>query len=320
METGAEFPALRAVNGAPPDTRPSLSAGTLPPCPVCDSHDTQQAHAAEITSGKEISFSYTFSREHNRTLAVHRCSRCSHQFCSPIPHDIAVNYCDVVDEEYLKHESSRRVAAKALLSRLASHRRSGKLLDIGCATGDFLVEAADYGFDVEGLEPSVWSSSAARKRGLQVHQELLEAFADQHPEQYDVATLWGVIEHFANPVAEVGRIARILKPGGHLALWTGDVDSITSRVLGRRWWYWQGQHIQYFTRKSLELVLSSGGLNVVASHLYPFGASRETLANSLRRYRPHRLLNTLLRPAFLVKPVWFLRIPGEMFVIARKAA
>jgi hypothetical protein len=41
--------------------------------------------------------------------------------------------------------------------------------------------------------------------------------------------------------------------------------------------------------------------------------------NSLKRYKSHRALTTLLKPIFAVRPIWYLYLPGEMFVIARKA-
>jgi ubiquinone/menaquinone biosynthesis C-methylase UbiE len=287
-------------------------------CPVCQSTDVVRKYGGEITSGKDISFSYTFSPEHSKTLDVYSCNACTHKFSHPIPEDIGVNYKDVVDDEYLKHQTSRQLTARKVLRTLTAHRRGGKLVDVGCATGDFVEVANQSGFDAEGLEPCAWSAGLARRRGLTVHQELLNQFADEHPGEYDVATLWGVIEHFADPGGEVERLAKILKPGGLLAIWTGDVDSIVSRILKRKWWYWQGQHIQYFTHKSLEHLLRTSGLEVVDSKLYPFAASYETLFNSLKRYHSHRALTFLSKPFFALRAIWYLYLPGEMFVIARK--
>jgi len=289
-------------------------------CPICQSEKIGEVYPAQITSGKDVSFSYTFSPAHNSTFAVYRCLACSHQFCYPVPADIGVNYKDVVDEQYLKHETSRRLSSRKLLQTLRAHKPDGKLLDVGCATGDFLDEARSLGYVSEGLEPCVWSSEVARQRGLVVHRDLLEGFARDHREEYDIATLWGVIEHFADPVAEVERIAQLLKPGGFLAIWTGDVDSVTSRALGRRWWYWQGQHIQYFTRRSLNHLLMGEGLQSVEERIYPFAASYDTLSNSLRRYRSQGLLSALLKPVFAIRPIWYLYLPGEMFVVARKGS
>jgi SAM-dependent methyltransferase len=292
----------------------------MPECLVCQSDYVTQVYQPEISSGNQLAFSYTFSPAHNRTFAVYECDDCTHQFCSPIPTDIGVNYKNVVDQEYLKHEMSRKFAARRLLKTLANYQRPGRLVDIGCATGDFLQEAEIAGYECEGVEPCSWSAKIARERGFEVHPELLEQFAAKYPGRYDVATLWGVIEHFENPVAEVRRLNEILKPGGLFLIWTGDVDSVTSRLLGKKWWYWQGQHIQYFTQRSLERLLERNGFDIVTTKLYPFAASYDTLDNSLKRYKNHGLFTTLLKPLFAIKPIWYLYLPGEMFVIARKRA
>jgi SAM-dependent methyltransferase len=289
-------------------------------CPVCLSTSTRVLYESQIASPEEVSFSYTFTPAHSKTFRVMQCEACTHAFCAPIPADIARHYKEVVDEEYLRHEGSRRLSAKALLSVLGRLKPSGRLLDVGCATGDFMLAAQSAGYSVEGIELSSWSSSIARERGLTIHREYLDAFAPKHPAEYDVVTLWGVIEHFADPRRELRNIAAVLRPGGLLAIWTGDVASVTSRVLGRKWWYWQGQHIQYFTHKSLSRLVVDAGLEPAANKLYPFAASFDTISNSLRRYRSRDLLLSLVKPLFRVRPTWYLRIPGEMFFIARKPA
>lgn len=285
-------------------------------CPVCGSGNLAEWYPADVESAADVSFSYTFSPEHRKTFRVVRCLECSHAFCWPIPENIVGQYVGVVDCEYLRHSRSRQLAAEAVLAIIASYRRTGVLLDIGCATGDFLAAARSHGYVVEGLELSRWSSQIARRRGFVVHEEHLETLARRQPGRYDVVTLWGVIEHFSRPATEMRHVVELLKPGGLVAIWTGDVRSVTSRFLGRRWWYWQGQHIQYFSHASLKRLAESTGLQHLTTKLYPFGMTWETLSNSLRRYRFHSIASALLRPLFAVKPVWHLRLPGEMLFIA----
>jgi SAM-dependent methyltransferase len=283
---------------------------------VCGAVDVRPWYAGDIIDPADVSFTYTFRPGDRRVFPVMRCGACTHAFCSPVPSDIAKHYRDVVDQEYLRHEASRMLAAEAVLRPLSVKRPGARLLDVGCATGDLLMVASGLGFAGEGLELSDWSSRIARSRGLAIHQEPLESLARRVPGTFDVITLLGVIEHFASPRAEVAHIARLLAPGGVLVIWTGDVDSVVSRLLGRQWWYWQGQHIQYFTRRSLQTLMTGRGLDVAETRLFPFAATRETIANSLRRYRLHRLFTGLLRPLFMIRSVWFLYLPGEMLLFA----
>lgn len=300
--------------------RDAASGGEPAPssCPVCGSGDAHTWYPADLHDAEQVSFSYTFSPQHNRTFQVLRCRACTHAYCCPIPGNIAQRYRDVIDEEYLCHETSRTLSAEAVLRALKPRGLAQRLLDVGCATGDSLVAAKRLGFEAEGVELSDWSSGLARTRGFKVHQEYLETLAQGAPQAYDLITLMSVIEHFSSPRAELNHLRRLLKPGGVLVIWTGDVDSMLSRILGRRWWYWQGQHIQYFTHRSLVKLIDEAGLDVVATRLFPFAATMGTITNSLRRYRPHKLVTWFVRPLFALKPVWFLRLPGEMLLLAQR--
>jgi 2-polyprenyl-3-methyl-5-hydroxy-6-metoxy-1,4-benzoquinol methylase len=289
-------------------------------CVICGSPELKEIRAAEIDRLDQVSFSYSFSPEHNKTFRVVSCAACTHAFCAPLPQGIVDSYHDVVDQEYLKHSESRRIAADNVLRLVGKHVSGGRLLDVGCATGDLLVAARDLGYQAEGLELSAWSSKLARERGFVVHQEMLDSMAKRSPASYDVITLIGVIEHFPDPRAEMANLATLLKPGGVLVIWTGDRSSILARVLGRRWWYWQGQHIQYFTHRSLARLAQDAHLQHVSSSLYAVAATHATISNSLRRYRFHRLMSAALAPVFKIKPVIHLSLPGEMLFMARRPA
>ncbi len=286
-------------------------------CPICKSYDTYQMYPADVDVNK-LSFTYSFSPESNKTFRVVRCRNCTHVFCSPIQKDIYKNYEDVVDSKYLKYAMSLKLAAHRVLPVIKRYRPQGLILDVGCATGDFLIEAKKYGYSVEGLELSRWSCDIARNKNIHVYRKRLKSLAQQFPGRYDVITMWGVIEHFECPIEEMNYINKILKPGGILALWTGDINSLSSRILGRHWWYWQGQHIQYFTHQSLNYLIKSCDFEHITTKTYPFVATYELLDNSLSRYSLRPWIMKIVRPLFAIKPIWTFRLPGEMLYIARK--
>src|SRR5437867_4305382 len=96
----------------------STATGSEGRCVVCGSTDLAEHRPAEIDRLEQVSFSYSFSPEHSRTFRVVRCRRCTHLFCAPLPDAIAAQYHDVVDDEYLKHAESRRLAAQAVIARV----------------------------------------------------------------------------------------------------------------------------------------------------------------------------------------------------------
>lgn len=286
-------------------------------CPVCGGEDLREVRSAQISSAAEVSFSYRFSREHNRTFRVVRCRNCTHVFCSPVPSNLTVGYEDVVDEEYLNHADANRLTGLAALRVLRTLGARGPVLDVGCATGDFLDAARSSGYDAEGVEISRWSARMARDRGFVVYDDLAR-LEKERPRHYGLITLWAVIEHLDGPLDEMRSIAQLLAPGGLVAIWTGDVRSVPSLVFGRHWWYWQGQHIQYFSHRSLRMLAERCGLREVRTSVYPYVLTQSRLMNSLRRYAiPVRALNWLSKPLFAVRPAWYVRIPGEMLFVAR---
>ena len=142
------------------------------------------------------------------------------------------------------------------------------MLDVGCHLGMFLEVARERGWDVTGVEPSRWSVEQARDAGLDVRHGTLETvhFPD---ESFDVVTMWDVVEHLPDPLAELKRMHRILRPDGLLALSTMNVDALFPRLAGRRWpWYMQ-MHLVYFSRRTLHNMLTKAGYRVCRGDVAP---------------------------------------------------
>lgn len=285
------------------------------PCPVCGSQDQRTLYDDNL--GDDLPpFDYDFSPEHMRTYRVVRCNTCSHAFCILPGNDIWKNYTSVVDAEYLSREEAHFLTARNVIAVMRKYIPSGKLLDIGCATGDFLTIAQKY-YSVEGLELSEWSSEIAKKRGFTIHTCTISELSLE--EKYDIVTLWGVIEHFESPALEIAKISRIVRPGGYVFLWTGDIDSWLARLLGKNWWYIQGQHIQFFSNKSLDRLFSDAGFTPAACEKYPFTTNLNSLAKSVFRYSIlGSLAKLLLQNRFIRDRVITLRLPGEMLAVYRK--
>lgn len=96
----------------------------------------------------------------------------------------------------------------------------GRLLDVGCGTGQFLAAARCRGYHVAGIDPSRIQVEWSRRRfGLMdVHVLSVEEFARRAPLPFDIVTAFQVLEHVADPLAFLGTVRRLLVPGGHVAL------------------------------------------------------------------------------------------------------
>jgi SAM-dependent methyltransferase len=131
--------------------------------------------------------------------------------------------------------------------------KGGRLLDVGCASGSFLEEAAAYGWEVTGVEPSREHFEIAREKlagkGTLICNTLQEAGLARS--SFDVLTLWDVLEHVPDPGGFMARCASFLRPGGYLFLNVPDLDSLPARLLRERWPLFLPEHLNYFNRSSL---------------------------------------------------------------------
>ena len=284
-------------------------------CPVCGC-ETKKVLYPDTLGGGSPKFDYNFSPEHNKTYRIVRCKDCFHVYISPLPMNLWENYISVVDQLYLKNQKTRYMTAEKVIKRIRRFCPEGRLLDVGCATGDFLHIAQEY-YKVEGLEISRWSAQLARERGILIHENLLDEVKGDC--LYDVITLWGVIEHFENPQRDVQHVFRLLKPNGVVCLWTGDVDCLLSRALGKKWWHYQGQHVQMFTEASLSKLFREAGFKKEWMGMYPYVMNIESILRSLGRYPiVSKIANKLIGKTGFLNHNVTIMLPGEMFAIFRK--
>jgi SAM-dependent methyltransferase len=128
-----------------------------------------------------------------------------------------------------------------------------RLLDIGCANGDFPRFMAKRGWSVEGVEVSV---SATPISDFQVYTRPFPEMPFDSP-TYDAVTAWAVLEHVHYPTAYFTKAARVLKPGGLFVFLVTNFDSLASREL-----FCEDvpRHLFFFTRLTVGQYLRKAGL------------------------------------------------------------
>ncbi len=154
----------------------------------------------------------------------------------------------------------RALTAQERLADLRRFITSGRLLEIGCATGEMLA-AASPAFEPLGVEADAHTSAAARARGLQCVTGTL--FDAQLPaEHFDAAVLYHVIEHLPSPVAVVRELQRIVRPGGWLVLEAPNIATFWFNLLGTRWRQFIPDHLFFFSPATLTRLCEEQGFAV----------------------------------------------------------
>lgn len=224
-------------------------------------------------------------------------------------------------QDYQASEPFIRRNFEALVERLRTVRRGTRLFEMGCAYGYFLDVARGY-WEIAGIDISVAAVSAARERlGDQVrHGDLLQA---QLPEgHYDWVVGWDMIEHVEAPRAYVAKAARLLRPGGCLALSTGDVGSIAARLSGQHWrLLTPPSHLTYFSRRGMDLLMCEAGFSEVTFSTLGYERSLDFAAFRLLGQSAYgRLVKRHPRlQARLASLSFYVDLGDIMFVTARKS-
>jgi len=257
---------------------------------------------------------YDFSPETRKTFQIVKCNCCNLVYTNPMP-CLGVAYTESCDEVYLASESQRVFTAQKLIAKILQFEKTGALLDVGCATGIFLDVASKH-FAVEGLELSKWAGQRA-SRNHKVHRVPLSELKASG--KFDVVTLLGVIEHFEDPIAEMARVNGLLKPDGLVVVYTGDLSAWLPRLLGKKWWWFQGMYLYYFSRHTLSRLLEQCGFTVVGTGTHTVYFQLFSLLTSLRRYRFASVVAPILEAGPIRDLMIPLRISGEMLMFARKA-
>lgn len=138
------------------------------------------------------------------------------------------------------------------------------MLDVGAYIGIFVDIARRAGWDAIGVEPSEWAVEHAREQSLPIIQGTLDA-PELINREFDVITMWDVIEHVADPTAELQKAYDHLKPGGFIAVHTMDIDSLMAKATGARWPWLMTMHIHYFSQATLCRMLEKVGFEIIWS-------------------------------------------------------
>jgi SAM-dependent methyltransferase len=206
---------------------------------------------------------YLFSACGQRVV---RCEDCGLVFLNPQPSDEELARIYTADyflgsESDAGRETASRVKEATAQLYLAEIRRyqgllRGRMLEIGCGDGDFLVLAEREGWQVTGVEYAAAASDRARKRLEHGEVRCGELAAAQlAAEQFDLCVISDVIEHVRSPRDFLQEIHRVLKPGGTLFVATPSIDSWSARIMQQKWMEFKAEHLTYFDRQNLQTLL-----------------------------------------------------------------
>lgn len=193
-----------------------------------------------------------------------RCESCTLTLINPPP-DLA-NSTATYDENYseayiVKSEKKLKRTRKWVRRMQRRFVRRGRWLDVGCSAGFVVKAASEAGFDAHGVEVEAAAVDYARTQLslANVRCGYLEdqAYSDG---EFDVISLYDVIEHVPDLNQLVIELERILSPDGVIEIRTPNISHwSTPRDLASWKEIKPSEHLYYFNRKTLIALFAKHG-------------------------------------------------------------
>ncbi len=225
-------------------------------CPCCQSADISFVLAAK---------DFTISKEDFEIL---QCENCTLRFTQDIPDANSMGrYYQSLN--YISHSDTKKglvnslyhfvrkytIQSKKNLVEKSTKNSKGNLLDVGAGTGAFAHAMQKANWNVTGLEPDeIARKKALENYGLQLQTiEHLFQFSDRN---FDVITLWHVLEHVHDLHNYLETFKRILKKDGRLIIAVPNFTSLDAKIYKEFWAaYDVPRHLYHFSPQSIAHLL-----------------------------------------------------------------
>lgn len=259
-------------------------------CPICEGRRWDVIAAVEARRICELNSTYRSNALEilglggRERFEIARCRSCGFVFSSVVPAEefLRTLYEEVIDPDraYLESLPAPRLAhqlhfAAGLLNRLSA-RADIRILDYGCGYGAIVLGLQGPNVQCVGFEPFQPPAESARKRGVTVvsSTDELGGFGP-----FDGVLLSDVLEHTGNPRETLQLVRSFLAADGWIGVSVPDFggarlkrileDVRSGREFTRELNPWE--HLNYFSPKTLSLLLASEGFCVEASPSRQFG-------------------------------------------------
>ncbi len=239
------------------------------PCSVCGTGSDQSLLVLEqnINLADLDGFGFASRKppdnQHHQLL---QCKLCDVWYASPVLNEATIHklYKEASFDTGDEAAFAARTYGKLLAHRIDLVPDTLSAIDVGTGDGAFLLELKKLGFQaVFGIEPS---DAPIKMAHPSIRQNIINKpfqESDFTPGEFSLISCFQTIEHLSDPGSFVKSARNLLKENGVLMIVCHNRRGILNRLLGRKSPIIDVEHLQLFSPKSIEYLLSTCGFKSV---------------------------------------------------------
>jgi ubiquinone/menaquinone biosynthesis C-methylase UbiE len=208
-------------------------------CPICKSNNIKTVYS---THDRHYGIEGIFN--------VSKCNSCLVRFINPMPTEDELTklypentfyaYTDFTQSLEEKNNLKNKIKRSFFLeirTKDPKFSKPGKILDIGCGSGEFLYKYKQSGWETTGVEVNSGAASLGnRVAELNIFAGSLIQ-ANLNSNYFDYIRSNHSFEHITNPHEVLTEANKLLKPGGKFLIGVPNIDSFNAYVFREFWWY-----------------------------------------------------------------------------------
>ena len=226
-----------------------------------------------------------------RPFNLVRCKKCGLIYINPRPREISLQYESGESSPfayYIRNTNADSKTFSYILSILSKYKIGGRLLDIGCGVGTFLLVARAKGYSVKGMD--------INRHCVEYCRNVLSLDVEYGPsenislsDRFDIVTLLSVIEHLPSPSKMLKLVTDVLSDKGILVISMMNTNSWATRKFQTK----PKEHLYYFDTETIKKILINFGFRILDLEIYdPYRDIASLFFSSTFNKRP--LMRSLL--------------------------
>lgn len=233
-------------------------------CPICNKEDI-----ATLLHTKD----YSLTQE---DFQIIQCAHCTLEYTDPVPaKDQIAPYYNF--PSYISHTDTKEGIVNKMYHKVRNYTltqktnwiqslftgHKGNILEVGAGTGAFADAMTKKGWKVTALEPDATSRQKAMEK-YNIALLPIENLNELPPSQYEIITLWHVLEHVHELEAYMKAFHNLLKPNGRLVIAVPNYTSYDAQFYKKYWAaYDVPRHLYHFSPLAMHYLAKKYKMSIV---------------------------------------------------------